>query len=80
MDYKTFVGVLDRIGCRFSDKECKAVFYKHSNGSNILPYQALCGLFFDMGSGVKDNSNVLFEMARSGQGNVTTQGMTKRLN
>lgn len=79
VDYQTFVGVLDRIGCKFSDKECKALFYKHSNGSNVLTYEGLCGLLFHMGSGVKDNTNVVFELARSAQGTITTHGMTKRL-
>jgi hypothetical protein len=80
MDYQTFVGVLDRIGCKFVDKECKAVFYKHSGGSNVLSYENLCGLLFHMGSGIKDNPNVVYEMANSGQGSITTPGMTRRLN
>lgn len=66
MDYRTFVGVLDRVGCKFSDKECRAVFFKHSGGSSLLGYEALCGLFFQMGSGNKDNTNMSFELARSG--------------
>jgi len=73
------VAVLDRIGCKFTDKECKAVFYKHSNGTNVLGYEALSGLFFNMGSGNKDNTNVVFEMSKSAKGNATSHGMTKRL-
>jgi hypothetical protein len=38
IDYQRFVSVLDRIGCKFTDKECKALFYKHSNGSTLLTY------------------------------------------
>ena len=38
LDFVSFVGVLDRLGCKFTDKECKAVFYKHSGGSNVLSY------------------------------------------
>ncbi len=60
MDYKTFVGVLERVGCKFTDNECKAVFYKHSHGSNLLDYQQVCGLFFHMSSGVKENPNTVF--------------------
>ena len=60
LDFVSFVAVLDRIGCKFSDKECKAVFYKHSGGCNVLNYEAVCGLFFHMGSGVKDNTNVIY--------------------
>jgi hypothetical protein len=33
-----------------------------------------------MGSGVKDNTNPVFELAKSGEGCITTHGMTKRLN
>jgi Ca2+-binding EF-hand superfamily protein len=80
LDYVGFVAVLDRIGCKFSDKECKALFYKHSQGSSALSYEALCGLFFEMGSGNKDNPNVVFELSRSQNNNITTHGMTKRLN
>lgn len=79
LDYVSFVGVLDRIGCKFTDKECKAVFYKNSHGGSVLGYEALSGLFFDMGSGKKDNSNVAFEMSKSANGVVTSQGMTKRI-
>lgn len=60
LDFVSFVAVLERIGCKFTDKECKAVFYKHSNGTNVLGYEALCGLFFNMGSGNKDNTNVVY--------------------
>ena len=60
LDFVSFVAVLERIGCKFTDKECKAIFYKHSNGTNVLGYEALCGLFFNMGSGNKDNTNVVY--------------------
>jgi len=63
IDFQRFVGVLDRIGCKFADAECKALFYKHSGGSNVLTYQNLCGLLFEMGSGVKDNKNPVYELA-----------------
>lgn len=79
IDYQTFVGILDRLGCNFVDKERKAVFYKHSLGSNILSYENLCGLLFSMGSGNKDNKNVAFEMSRGANGHITTHGMTKKL-
>jgi len=38
IDYQRFIGVLDRIGCKFTDAECKAVFYKHSGGNSLLSY------------------------------------------
>lgn len=79
IDFQRFVAVLDRIGCRFTDKECQALFYKHSQGSNLLSYENLCGLLFHMGSGVKDNVNPVFELARSKEGFITTHGMTKKL-
>lgn len=79
INYQRFVGVLERIGCKFIDKECKAIFYKHSGGRDLLDYESFCGLLFHMGSGIKDNTNVAFELARSANGNVTTHGMTKRL-
>ena len=79
LDFQRFVGVLDRVGCRFTDAECKALFLKHSNGSNLLSYSALSSMFFDMGSGKKDNTNPIYEMARSSQGSVTTHGMTRKL-
>jgi len=79
IDFQRFVGVLDRIGCKFSDAECKALFYKHSRGSNVLTYQNICGLFFEMGSGVKDNKNPVYELANQKEGSITTPGMTKKL-
>lgn len=60
IDYQRFVGVLDRIGCKFTDAECKAVFYKHSGGNNVLSYENFCGQILHMGSGVKDNANPVF--------------------
>lgn len=79
MDYRKFLEVLDRIGCKFSDDECKAIFYKHSKGSNLLEYEQVCGLFYHMASGIKENANTVFEMAKSTQGHITTPGMTKKL-
>jgi hypothetical protein len=73
------VGVLDRIGCKFTDGECKALFYKHTGGRNVLSYEQLCGLLFEMGSGVKDNPNIVFELSGTANGNITTHGMTKKL-
>jgi hypothetical protein len=32
-----------------------------------------------MGSGVKDNANPVFELAKNSNGSVTTQGMTLKL-
>ena len=79
IDYQRFVAVLDRVGCKFTDKECKALFYKHSHGSTLLSYEDLCGLLFHMGSGVKDNTNPAFELANSKEGYITTHGMTRSL-
>ena len=79
VDLQRFVAVLDRFGCRFTDKECKALFYKHSGGNNLLPYEGLIGLLFHMGSGVKDNGNPVFELAKNQYGTITTPGMTKSL-
>ena len=39
----------------------------------------MCGLLFEMGSGVKDNTNPIYELAKSNNGYGTTQGMSKRL-
>jgi hypothetical protein len=33
-----------------------------------------------MGSGLKDNTNPVFELAKRGEGFITTHGMTKRTN
>ena len=79
VDLQRFVAVLDRIGCRFTDKECKALFYKHSGGNNVLEYEALIGLLFHMVSGVKDNTNPVFELAKNKEGAITTPGMTRSL-
>jgi hypothetical protein len=78
VDFQRFVEVLDRIGSRFTERESKALFYKHSNGSNVLTYEELSGLLFHMGSGNKDNTNPVFELAKSGQGYITTHGMTQK--
>ena len=39
----------------------------------------MCGLLFEMGSGLKDNQNPIYEMAKSNNGLGTTQGMSKKL-
>ncbi len=36
----------------------------------------MCALFFEMGSGLKDNTNPLFELSKK-EGFVTSAGMTK---
>lgn len=54
------------------------MFYKHSRGSNVLTYEELSGLLFHMGSGNKDNTNPVFELAKTGQGYITTHGMTQK--
>lgn len=39
----------------------------------------MCGLLFDMGSGVKDNINPIFEVSKGINGMITSQGMSKKL-
>lgn len=39
----------------------------------------MCSLLFDMGSGLKDNKNTIYEMTKSNNGWGTTQGMSKKL-
>ena len=39
----------------------------------------MCALLFDMGSGLKDNKNTIYELAKSNNGWGTTQGMSKKL-
>jgi hypothetical protein len=39
----------------------------------------MCALLFDMGSGLKDVQNPIYELAKSNNGWGTTQGMTYKL-
>lgn len=57
----------------------RVLFKKHAGADGILTYEQMCGLLFEMGSGVKDNTNPIYEMAKSNNGLGTTQGMSKRL-
>lgn len=38
----------------------------------------MCGLLFEMGLGVKDNKNPIYEIAKTNDGWGTSQGMTKK--
>lgn len=79
VNYERFVKVLEKLGCKFIDKENRALFDKHSLRHNVMSYEQVCGLLFEMGSGVKDNTNPIYEFAKSDGGFVTTHGMTKQL-
>ena len=57
----------------------KVLYQKHAGSDGILTYEQMCALLFDMGSGLKDNKNTIYEMAKSNNGWGTTQGMSKRL-
>lgn len=39
----------------------------------------MCALLFEMGSGVKDNQNPIYESAKGKEGMTTTPGMTKKI-
>lgn len=79
MNFQRFVDVLDKLACKFTQKENRALFDKHSREQNLMSYEDLCGLLFEMGSGNKDNSNLIYEYAKNDGGYVTTPGMTKKL-
>lgn len=79
VDFDRFVQTLERLACKFTDKENKALYLKHAGSDGILTYEEMCGLLFEMGSGVKDNPNPVFELAKNTTGMATSQGMSKRL-
>ena len=57
----------------------KVLYQKHAGIDGILTYEEMCGLLFEMGSGVKDNKNPVYESAKGYHGQVTTPGMTKKI-
>jgi len=57
----------------------KTLYQKHAGADGILTYDEMCGLLFDMGSGVKDNVNPIFETSKGLNGIITSQGMSKKL-
>lgn len=79
VDFKRFVQTLERLNCNFTEKEMKVLYQKHAGSDGILTFDEMCGLLFDMGSGVKDNSNPIFETSKGINGMITSQGMSKRL-
>jgi len=78
IDYDRFKKVLEKVGCGFSQKETRAIFEKHAGPDLILSYEEMCGLFFEMSSGVKDNVNPIYELSQK-EGMVTSPGMSKRI-
>lgn len=56
----------------------KSVYFKHTGGERLMTYEMFCGMLLVMGTGVKSNSNPVFEMARSSQGMINSNGMTKK--
>lgn len=79
VDYHRFVQTLEKLNCKFTDREMKVLFQKHSSKPGIMTYEDFCGLLFEMGSGLKDNTNPVYEMAKKEGGYSTTPGMTKKL-
>ncbi len=77
LDFQRFVKVLDKVGCGFTHKDVKALFEKHAGQDLLVTYQDMCALFFQMGSGLKDNTNPVYEISKN-TGYVTTAGMTKK--
>lgn len=57
----------------------KVLYQKHAGSDGVITYEEMCALLFQMGSGVKDNKNPVYEMAKLNSGLGTTQGMTKKL-
>lgn len=55
------------------------MYQKHAGSDGLLTYEEMCGLLFEMGSGNKDNTNPVYELAKSNNGWGTTQGMSKKL-
>ena len=64
VDYGRFVQTLERLGCKFTDKQLKVLYQKHAGSDGILTYEEMCGLMFEMGSGKKDNQNPIYESAK----------------
>lgn len=79
VDYGRFLQTMERLGCKFTDKELKVLYQKHAGEDGILTYEEMCALMFEMGSGIKDNINPIYESAKHGYGLITTPGMTKKL-
>lgn len=46
VDYARFVQTLERLGCKFTEKEMKVLYQKHAGSDGILTYQDMCGLLF----------------------------------
>ena len=46
----------------------KVLYQKHAGSDGLLTYEEMCGLLFEMGSGLKDNQNPIYEMAKSNNG------------
>jgi hypothetical protein len=57
----------------------KAVFRKHTGGSDLMTYEMFCAMFFQMGSGKVENPNPIYEMAKNTGGYITSNGMTKTI-
>lgn len=66
VNYGRFVQTLERLGCKFVHKEMKALYLKHAGGDKLLTYEEMCGLLFEMGSGDKQNTNPIYEIAKKG--------------
>jgi hypothetical protein len=79
VDYERFVQVLEKLACKFTPKEMKALYAKHAGSDGIMTYDEMCGLLFEMGSGVKDNPNFIYENAKKTGNYTVTHGMTKKL-
>ena len=56
----------------------KAVYYKHTGGEKLMTYEMFCAMMLLMGSGMKENPNPVFELARQSKGVTNSNGMTKR--
>jgi hypothetical protein len=39
VDYQRFVQTLERLGCKFTPKEMKALYAKHAGSDGILTYE-----------------------------------------
>lgn len=78
VDYERFKKTLDKLACGFSEKETRALFEKHASEDLLISYERMCALFFEMGSGLIDNKNPIFEISKK-EGFITSPGMTKKL-
>ncbi len=56
----------------------KVLYQKHAGSGGILTYEEMSALLFEMGSGLKDNKNPVYEGAKTHKGITTTPGMTKK--